>query len=778
MPTGNDISHLINGSEQHQKIISVIRSEVKQHFFTASDIPAGGIAIYKFDECKEKHFCLDVYPLDEKNVKSIPEEFREAILKIINRDRTYDQFYHYDHLIHNYDSDKHFVKTDEEGIEKLVYPSNKNGSEGIKINGSFWKWESISEQYEGLTINTLDQLFFPSGTKKFIFIPLPVLCSPVILVALPYQEEFYTNDKIQHFIKNLRPAVNHYFISRLIDKLTEEKLERLTKEEDFVMEFVKQIAHVLLPLKYKNGNGEWEDWVPWGKTENGKKRAWESSNQVGFSLALKCKSNDGKYETYKIKFKLITFCFKKSYGTSTWLHETKWFASTKTELKERLEDIFKLVYQNWHYLKKFNDSLDLVWSKYVDKVISDANINVKNINNLSRELTAFTEGIKEIKSRKPSEEIQKLLKSKSGFFVNGDNYELKVDGNTIIKKTYPNTSSKQQGGVPLAFDVLHYIIKTCGKNSNSNKIELMELVMNVDRIAIVMKREKYELIQELADNSSRQIALEALQYAPEDIYEVYTDVAKKLQQVLEEKENEYLDLFRKIKESEKWDENCMNEVCKFYKKIKDSLPNKEESDKTRFDTFKRYITSNSDTYKEEIKVFIEYDFFKSFDAGLCAKIVEFNRVTSFISTKISNLANSASKNKLKEETVAIAKIAEYAEPLYMMYKLIHDTDKKMNTAERNSSELLKSIKAKLNEHGVSERSIKNQVIERLDKSLNSKSFLEKISNCQKSKENLTKAGLFEEKNGKLKWVRHDSFKYDQSSLNQSEKIQWLFENSE
>jgi hypothetical protein len=191
---------------------------------------------------------MKVFPFN-KNLPFLKTEFltqeqKVTILKKIGESKLYSDFWHYNLFINNSNSRNHFgFQIREEDVLKYADMEKE-------------EWVTL---YEGIVNNTInknkyEQLLFESGCDNLTFIPIPVLSTPSILVVLNH--DYVANNwsrVLESVYFRAREPISTYIDMRLsknIKLFIEDRADQIT-EEELVIEYVKQISHVLLPISYQ-----------------------------------------------------------------------------------------------------------------------------------------------------------------------------------------------------------------------------------------------------------------------------------------------------------------------------------------------------------------------------------------------------------------------------------------------------------------------------------------------------------------------------------------------
>ncbi|MBK9317787.1 MAG: hypothetical protein IPM91_02375 [Bacteroidetes bacterium] len=165
----------------------------------------------------------------------------EKVLKLINKDREYKEFYYYNAFKEKYHTSDHFNFKIDIKANKLEHSQNE-------IEGK--SWSEYLSTVKG-SLNILDQLFFKSLETEFKVIPFPILFSPGTLIVVPKS----TVEEIDKIVAPIAESVHFYLFNRLLTELCNDlKLQSVLDRLDLIKEFINELKQVAIPIKYQIGN--------------------------------------------------------------------------------------------------------------------------------------------------------------------------------------------------------------------------------------------------------------------------------------------------------------------------------------------------------------------------------------------------------------------------------------------------------------------------------------------------------------------------------------------
>ena len=416
---------MVYGEKHYKTILQVLRDSLSIGLNSKLKEKYGAIAFFKYDT-KSEGINMNFFPLFPEVIDlNFPDDQKIKLeyLQKIYEDRPVSQIYYIEHFRKTYNCSEHTVLEVENDFDLLNHTKES-------INGLSWT-EFIKQN--NLEINTLDFLFFKKRQKTFTLFPLPVLCSPCILLFLPY------NDKlgIEDLAPLVRDAINNYVFNRLMNEIRSDlKPAAIPNREAFIKRFVDEFNQVALPIKFEF-KGEEQDFIDWyGK--------FKTDDAAEFELNL-----DGEI----VKFFLPSFCWH----TGGLLHTLPHYKVKEQQVKETIQNIFELVFGHW---KTLNSKKLLVQSE---------------ISPLINELRESVAGIKAMKLKvedKIAEQSQKVeTLSKLVIELGGDTtqpfenefyYTKKTSGEKTWKIRYKGTDVVV-GADDKGYEGLHFII--ANKNS-------------------------------------------------------------------------------------------------------------------------------------------------------------------------------------------------------------------------------------------------------------------------------------------------------------------------
>jgi len=422
-------------------IISSIREVVCKEIEDKGETSQGAIIFYQYDD-DQHELCMNVFPLAKDNINGIPEKHQEDVLKIINSTRPYKDLYHLDHFNEFFKTEDHFCLNPRDHskakIKVQVIKSVSTDCVHLLIDEKerIYSWNQLIELFttdkeNDLNKNTLDQFFFPFGQEEFIFIPLPILSNPCILVVLPNTMRLSV-DLAKEVIPKLQAYIYNYMILRLIDRLDKEVLGKIETEKCFVEKFTEEIAHVLLPIQYRICEDKIIKWVQQWPDEKVPKSLKKKEHRH-FVTEFRCEKGNQDDTCYRVVFELTNFYFDHSDHSNKWITQTEFFQREQAQLKMKLQSIFKLVYHNWDYLKNFKErlvsELNNAWPQYWKNKLKGIKLNVSDVSELFQGVSKIGKVIEEAENWKPGEDLVSRAEHQAG----ADYTHWKEGDRTIIK---------------------------------------------------------------------------------------------------------------------------------------------------------------------------------------------------------------------------------------------------------------------------------------------------------------------------------------------------------
>lgn len=343
----------------------------------------GGLIIFFQKKNDDNSLDMQVFPF-LKNVQlfsdSVSEEARLKILKRINQPKPYTEFWHCEHFKSNNHTPEHFTaKVPEESI--------LNYSEFDKDD-----WETFASKVDTGEIdkNTYEQVLVKSGCKEVALIPLPVLSTPSILLALDRDTVI---QNLQYLFRSLyfrsRDFISKYLYTRLLTSLSSYIKETGVKinADNLLDEFIKQLCHVLLPISYQVDDGEE---IPYYNK-------WPSGDCIStYTLRLNDK---------KVTFKLTSYCYVNFEQDSIHaqepyklLHDNLIYKAAIEQSSILIQNIFDILHDYWSVLSEIEDLVEAQIHERVSSVINNIHTEIgqvlwKNVDEAIRKREKITSGI-------------------------------------------------------------------------------------------------------------------------------------------------------------------------------------------------------------------------------------------------------------------------------------------------------------------------------------------------------------------------------------------------
>ncbi len=315
------IDNLLSGGENYKTILDVLRESLRNISSLKLDNDfSGAVAFFKF--CDEsKQIAMNFFPLFNEIVDlNFPDDDKikyDYLSKII-ADRSKDKIHYVKHFPETYKTSRHFVLHLND--KKDIINHSKSQIDGFS-------WEDFIIQ-EKIDINRLDLLFFEPNSDFFTLLPLPILCSPSILLFLPLKNGVNYSE----ISSQLGDIINNYIYNRLINEIKKDlNLNKINSEESFIKRFIEEFKQVTLPIKYKyNDDEEFTHFVDWFGD-------FCTEDAAQFELTL---------NREKITFILPSFCW----DSNKLIHTLPLYKVKEKQVKETIQNIFDLVFINWQIL--------------------------------------------------------------------------------------------------------------------------------------------------------------------------------------------------------------------------------------------------------------------------------------------------------------------------------------------------------------------------------------------------------------------------------------------
>lgn len=468
------------GTPYYEPVIKSIR-DFLESVDEISKSEGGAIIFFQKKEDDVEDLMMKVYPFKEssffpKDTDSHSyNEGKLEILRRINDEKPYREFWHFSQFLNCNSSDEHChssvpdhnrIRYHSEGIEYFTISSS-----GDRIFKSV-PWDIFFDDLRNNLIekHTYEQLLFESGCKGVSFIPIPVLSTPSILLVLNRKD---VDGSIKNALRSLyfrsRDTVDSYLYSRLLDSLI--PLISLHgegwSEIQLVEAFVKEICHIILPISYSiNGN---EDVFYY--------RNWPNN---GFESHYTLPLLDGKYS---INFRLTSFHYvdlENSTNEWTWIHSSKIYSSNLNQSSLLICKLFKLLHSNWQLIRTVEERAYTALASSIDRM---------NLGSMRKSLNQLEFEIEQIKTKRDS---FGPVSPPVFYLASEKELLITISGQDII--TSADVRGKQQWS---GFQYLNFILRNAVSNQDSFSIGFNRLydevqVVNVARSIVDFKAEKEE----------------------------------------------------------------------------------------------------------------------------------------------------------------------------------------------------------------------------------------------------------------------------------------------
>jgi len=462
----------------------------------------GGGIIFFTKKSKENELMMQVFPF-KKNLtlyedkELVSDESLKKILKKINEQKPYPEFWHYEHFISNFSNENHLKK-----IVPLASIFNY-------IDYSKADWDNFANDVflDKIPKHIYEQATVKSGCTELSLIPLPVLSTPSIIIVV---DNDCIKGKEESVLKSLyfrsRDIIAKYLYSRLLFSLREfiKKEGDKISEDELLMEFIAQLCHILLPISYKiNDDPEIIYYDKWPK----------DTHESIYVLNL-----IGKY---KIVFKLTTFTYLNFEKFNTddppfkLIHDSEMYRANVVLSANLIQSLFAVLYDTWELTRTIED-----------KVLQKLQSKLEEIGNyIGIELTQLLKvKFNEIKSDRSvilgEREKNNVLEIKYDpqIATHGTVF-LKIDGHPILNNVVYPTSGKGNNKL-CGFMYLYEIIRQHKDETNPTPIDVVDLFDNT-LTPQKKKSEKINLELELTlDGAKEEFENEDLYLSDEDKCEV------------------------------------------------------------------------------------------------------------------------------------------------------------------------------------------------------------------------------------------------------------------
>lgn len=445
----SNIDKYINGSDEYAEVLRIVRQHLRYNLPTKY----GAIAFYKFDQ--NAYAKVKVFPVDPEIVElHFPDdtEIREKVLMLINMDRNYEEFYQLKTFRDKFNTTEHFDFSISKKNDLLEHSKDC-------INEKAWL-DFVNEINK---YNILDQLYYASNESKYKAIPLPILYSPAILIVVP-KDDITTAEKIDKVVASVAESVHFYLFNRLLTELSNDvRLEKIgTDKQELIQEFLSQLAEVAIPIKYEFNGKEYQcfDWYG----------SWKTNSSAIIELTLADET---------VKMYMPTFCWHDG----KMLHEKDEYRVREQQVKETIENIFKLIHSNW---KAVNDTKRQ--GRYVLKqIVEDSGLNLNALKLFSNEIYKIKNAVERAVNISDEDYAKTLgaVASKEVKFQKTYNdgkeigYKVFYGGKEIVNYTYPKNKATRKTIKHFGYDVLREIIERNGKIIEGMGFSFVEEVRRV-----------------------------------------------------------------------------------------------------------------------------------------------------------------------------------------------------------------------------------------------------------------------------------------------------------
>ncbi len=399
-----------------------------------------GGALLFFTDKVNSELLVKVFPL-RKNTEIFNQKFtggEQTAMKFfekLNSNQPYNEMWHSKNFFLNNAGDHHFEY--DVPTENVINYDHEN----IKFSGRTTTWNNfIKQAVEGqLDKSTYEQILFKSGCKKVAIIPLPILSTPGILLAIDYDCISGNRDRMLRLIyTRSRDAISKFLYYRLIDSLTLhlEENNEVMEEAEFVQLFVDELCKILLPYSFNINHGSeinyYEGWPIKG------------FDPVVYELPLL----KGRYI---ISFRLTSFSYidleHQETSSMPFIHTSEMFKANSKQSSRLVCRLFNLLHKNWELRKTAEVRA------YNAVSASLSHLNLESLDNAVQQFKkVFDQTIDDLKQKSTFIPPNKLI-------VENDEVSLTINNQEIISKETCRGNKNQIDG----FRILLFLLKNQSK---------------------------------------------------------------------------------------------------------------------------------------------------------------------------------------------------------------------------------------------------------------------------------------------------------------------------
>ncbi len=384
---------------------------------------------------------VKVFPL-RKNTEIFNQQFingEQTAVKFfekINSNQPYKEMWHAKNFFLNNAGDHHF-EYDVPADNVINY-----NHENITYDGKTTTWTNFIKNAAENQIDksTYEQILFKSGCKKVAIIPLPILSTPGILLAIDYDCIGGNRDKMLHLIyTRSRDAISKFLYYRLIDSLTLhlEQNNEVVNEAEFVQLFVDELCKILIPYSFKINDGKEINYF----------EGWPIN---GFEPAIyELQLLKGRYN---ISFRLTSFSYidleHQETTSMPFIHTSEMFKANSVQSSRLVCRLFNLLHKNWELRK----TAELRAYNAVS-----ASLSHMNLENLENAVVQF---------KKEFEQTKNNLKNKNTFSppnkltLENEEVSLTINNQEIVSKETCRGNINQIDGFRILLFLLKFQSKT------------------------------------------------------------------------------------------------------------------------------------------------------------------------------------------------------------------------------------------------------------------------------------------------------------------------------
>ncbi|MFT3678743.1 MAG: hypothetical protein QM791_00635 [Ferruginibacter sp.] len=304
----------------------------------------------------------------------------------------------------------------------------------------------------GFDRKNYEQLLFKPGCSKIAIVPLPLLSTPVVLLALDYDVIKKRPESILQLIHTrTAAAISSFFYMQLTVALTGMSEKKVTSEDELVKLFVNKLSRLLIPSSYSiNGRTQlyYQDWLQ------------DEAEQSVYALPLL----DGKYD---IQFQLCSYPYidfeKPEQGNYPFIHTAALYKAMAAQSSALVCRLFDLLYTQWKILQAAEEKAFQKISGTIDQI---------DLSIAEAELLKIRMQLEDLKNTgKPAPAVTAALCMSGRFIIDGDDIFLKIGNELLVTKETCRGKSKQIAG----FRYLHFILQQSALNNNIFSISANDL---------------------------------------------------------------------------------------------------------------------------------------------------------------------------------------------------------------------------------------------------------------------------------------------------------------